>query len=351
MSRQQDIPDVPEISEKSKKNEIFAAYQELLNQIGQRKQESHQEERKKQLEQDVVVAASAMTPDRIVKNIADVKVGITQALDSIEQKLAHEYRRMADLQTAIKLETAHLEEIHEIALNADTLAALLMAQKEYKARFEEEMASQKNAFDQEMSAAKLAWQKDQKAKEIEQKESIEAIKKSRQREEEEYAYMIRLERKKDSDAYETRKLTLEKSITEQREAFNKECAEREATLKNQETMYEQMRTRLEAFPHELEKAIHDTEKATRENLERNYKYQADLFTKEIEGERKLNQQVISSLQSKIKEQELLIKQLTQKSDDASSQVQAIAMKALESSSNIRYAPSFEENKKMTQSTI
>ena len=106
-----------------------------------------------------------------------------------------------------------------------------------------------------------------------------------------------------------------------------------------------MRIRVEQFPHELEKAIAETEKNTKENLERNHKFQMDLFTKEIEGERKLTQQMILSLQTKIKEQEQLIKQLTQKTDDASNQVQSIALKALESSSNVRFIGGFEDGKK------
>jgi len=352
MPRQQAIPDtLPEISEKSKKNEILAAYQELLGQVGQKKQESHQEEKKKQQEQEIVQTASEMAPDRIVKNIADVKVCITQALDSIEQQLEDEYRKLSDLQTAIQLESANLEELHEIKQSADSLEALLLAQKEYKARFEEEMTQRKFSFENEMAEAREVWEKEQERIALEQKEFKETVKKTRSRDEEEYKYSLQLERKKDSDAYEAKKQALEKNLTEQTEAKSKEFAERDAALKLQEDEFKQMRINIEQFPHELEKAVQETEKTTKENLERTYKYQMDIFAKEIDGERKLNQQIISSLQGKIKEQEQLIKQLTQKTDDASSQVQSIALKALESSSNIRFIGGFEEGKKSSQSNV
>ena len=352
MARQQTIPDTqPEISEKSKKNEILAAYQELLGQIGQSKQESHQEEKKKQQEQDVVVMASTMTPDRIVKNLADVKVSIGQALDTLEQRLTDEHRKLSELQAAIKIEAARLKDLHEITLNADSLAALLLAQKEYKIRFEEEMMKRKVQFESEMTDAKEAWEKEQECMQQEQKELKESIKKARVRDEEEYTYALQLERKKDSDAYEAKKYSLEKELVEQQQDANKEFAEREASIKAQEDELKQVRTRVEQFPHELEKAIRETEKITQEQLERTYKYQIDLSAKEIEGERKLTQQMISSLQGKIKEQEQFIKQLTQKTDEASSQVQTIALKALESSSNMRYVGSFEEGKKVGQSNL
>ena len=350
MARQQTIPDTqPEISEKSKKNEILAAYQELLEQIGQNKQESHQEEKKKQQEQEIVSVASSMTPDRIVKNIADVKVSIGQALDTLEQRLTDECRSLSELQAAIKTETARLKELHEITINADSLAALLLAQKEYKVRFEQEMMQRKVQFEDQMTESKVAWDKEQERMQLEQKELKESIKKARVREEEEYSYAVQLERKKDQDAYEAKKFALEKELIEEKEAFYKECTEREAALKSQEEELKQMRSRVEQFPHELEKAVHDTEKTTREQLERTYKYQIDLSAKEIDGERKLTQQMISSLQAKIKEQELFIKQLTQKTDEASNQVQTIALKALESSSNMRFVGSFEEGKKASQS--
>ena len=57
-----------------------------------------------------------------------------------------------------------------------------------------------------------------------------------------------------------------------------------------------------------------------------------LKEKETESEKKLNQQKIASLEAKVKEQEAFIAQLTQKANDATQQVQAIACKALEASS-------------------
>ena len=352
MARQQTIiENQPEISEKSKKNEILAAYQELLEQIGQNKQESHQEEKKKQQEKETVISASTMAPDRIVKNLAEVKVSISQALDMLEQRLTEEYRRLSDLQSAIKIETARLEEIHEITLNADSLAALLLAQKEYKIRFEEEMMASKIQFEDQVTETKTAWAKEQERMQLEQKELKEAIKKARTRDEEEYNYALQLERKKDLDTYDAQKFALEKELAERKEQAYKEFAEREASIQSQENELKEMRVRVEQFPRELEKALREMEKATKEQLERTYKFQMDLSAKEIEGERKLSQQIISSLQSKINEQENYIKQLTQKTDEATNQVQNIALKALESSSNMRFMGSFEEGKKANSSNI
>ncbi len=68
------------ISEKSKKNEILEAYQELLSKIEEGKQTSHQEVKKKQDEEAVVIKASEFKVDKIVTNIAEVKLSIGKVL-------------------------------------------------------------------------------------------------------------------------------------------------------------------------------------------------------------------------------------------------------------------------------
>ena len=108
-----------------------------------------------------------------------------------------------------------------------------------------------------------------------------------------------------------------------------------------------MKNKVEKFPQELAAAIKETENRISKNLEKQHKHQMDLNLREIEGERKLNQLTIASLQSKIKEQESFIKQLTQKADSATDQVQSIALKALERSSIPRFHHSHEETKKQT----
>ena len=57
-----------------------------------------------------------------------------------------------------------------------------------------------------------------------------------------------------------------------------------------------------------------------------------MIQKETEGEQKLHEQAVEALQSKIRDQEELIRQLTQKADESVQQVQTIAVKAIEGAS-------------------
>ena len=84
-----------------------------------------------------------------------------------------------------------------------------------------------------------------------------------------------------------------------------------------------------------------------ERISNTYDQRIALEQAENTSERKLNQQTITTLQLKIKEQEELIKQLTKKADSAGQQTQEVALKALDSASKMRFYASVED-KKMTQ---
>ena len=153
---------------------------------------------------------------------------------------------------------------------------------------------------------------------------MELKKKQHQREEEEYKYNLDTQRKKETDSYNTKKAQLEKELTE-----------REAVISEKEILLKELQKKVDSFPAELDKTVKLAEKNITDRLESKYKYENQLASKEIEGERKLKEQIISSLEAKIKEQDTLIKQLTNKNDDAIRQVKDIAVKALEGTANYR----------------
>ncbi|MFA6263804.1 MAG: hypothetical protein WC630_05210 [Candidatus Babeliales bacterium] len=351
MAQEDFIPEdesIQEVSPSSKKNEIYEAYQTLLSKVKGVKQEAHHAEVKRKQDVEVVEAASTMTLDKIIKNLAQVKLNIGQAIDTLEHCLTDEYRKLSTMQAAIKIEAHNVEEMHGIKANADSLSALLMAQKEYKQKFEDEMNVQKAAFEEEMADLRDAWEKEQESYSQNKKELDAKIKKDRTREEEEYTYNLQLERKKDQDGYDARKALMEKELEEKRETVLRELTQRELVIKNQEEEFRLLKNQVAQFPMELEKSVKETEKLITENLEKHYKHYIDLNSKEIDGERKLNQQMIIALQAKIKDQESFIKQLTQRADDATTQVQSIAIKALEGASSVRFYPGHDNGKKQAQ---
>jgi hypothetical protein len=323
------------INEKSTKAEMLEAYNSLLLQAKEQKAADQKAVKKETEEKEVVKSASQNSVEEIVKRLAALKLEIVKNIDSLEEKLISEYRRFVELQQAIDVQAKSLEEIYGIQTEAESLRALINAQKVKKDAFEAEMEHKKAELDIVMSETKQQWKKEQEEYEAAMKERDGLLKKERQREEDDYTYNLQLARKKNVDAYEAKKAVLEKELIEKRAAVENELSEREAAVTSKEKELEELRLKVEAFPKELDKAIKETEKTMTEKIEIKYKHQTDLSAKEIEGERKLSKQIIDALEARIKEQEEQIRQLTQKADDSVAQVQKIAVKAIEGASSQR----------------
>jgi hypothetical protein len=322
----------PEITAKSTKNEILEAYNALLQRLQEQKPVDRQAEKEKVEKKAIVEAAAQNSVEKIVKGLADLQLDMTKSLDDMEAQLLSEFKKLHGIRQAIEIEHKNLEEIHDIRANADSLAALLLAQKEQKQAFETEMTQKRSDFEAEITQKRLQWKKEQEDHERLKKEREEEAKKARQREEEEYTYTLQLQRKKDQDAYAVRKEALEKELEEKRQALEKAWAEREAALSARENELADLKARVESFPAALDKAVRETEKTVTERLQFIAKHEAEMLAKETAGERKLSQQTIASLEAKIKEQEEQIRQLSQKANEAGLQVQSIAIKAIEGAS-------------------
>jgi len=306
-----------QINEKTKKSEIIDAYNDLLLKVQEEKKTSLKDEKQKQLELKIVKEVSSNSSDNIVKTLSNAKLEIIKMIDHIGSKITEEQKKLIDVQRALEIETKNLDEVYQIKINAESLEALLRAQKEKKQEFETEINKQK-----------ISWKLEE-----------EKYKQDREREEDEYNYVLKTQRRKEQDAYNLKKEKLEKEFTD-----------RELNIINKEAEYENLKKQVETFPKILEKHIKESEENTRVNVERNYKFEKELSIKEIESERKLYEQTLKSLQEKIKEQDAIIKQLSLKTDFATQQVQTIAIKAIESSSFRVFSSSSNENTKAVHQT-
>lgn len=323
------------ISDKNTKTEILEAYNDMLEKIKEQKAMDAKAVKKEVEEREIVKKASQHSVEGIVKNLADLKLEIIKSMDNLGERLIAEYKKLTELQQAIEVEAKTIEDINNIKVEAESLTALIAAQRDKRAAFETEMEQKKTDFDGDMAQKKVLWKKEQDDFEFAKKEREVQSRKERQREEEDYLYNLQLKRKKETDVYEEKKAGLEKGLTEKKAAFEKEYTEREANLSAREKEFTDLKTRAELFPKELEKAIKDTEKSVTERLNFTHSHEAELAVKEMEGDRRLYQQKIEALELKIREQDDLIKQLTQKANEAGLQVQSIAIKAIEGASSQR----------------
>ncbi|MBA3537569.1 MAG: hypothetical protein H0T84_13345 [Tatlockia sp.] len=150
-----------EVSVKNTKNEILEAYHEALEQLKTAKKASKQEIKVVEEKKETISKAVSHSTDAIVQNIAILKLSLVRSLEDIEEQLLVSHKQLMTLQQAIELQSKELSDLHEIKFNADSLGALLQAQKEKTMSFDKEMKERSFKFDQEMAEKRTLWKKEQ----------------------------------------------------------------------------------------------------------------------------------------------------------------------------------------------
>ena len=137
------------VSPTNTKAQILDAYNELLKELEARVNDNPKEQKERLEKKEIVKNAVANTEKNISKNISTLKANLLESLSDIEKDLTNEYKRLSDIRQAIEIEKKNLEDLYEITASTDTLAAILLAQKEKKQEFEEEMALRKEEMERE----------------------------------------------------------------------------------------------------------------------------------------------------------------------------------------------------------
>lgn len=325
------------VSLKNTKEQILAAYHEALERL-QRKQQTPEEEKSKSDKAALLNTVAQLSPDAIVAHLAQLKVSLARQLDGLSANLVVEFTKLTDVQQALKAEQQHLEDLYGIQETAQTLSALIMTQQEEEERFKATMEQTREVFDQDMAEKRTALEKQLLLLQETYKEQKEKLAKERQREEEDYAYTLELTRRQEKDAYTTKKEALEKELEERKHALDIT----EADIKARVQEYDNVKAKVAELPQMIEQARQIAIQETTEKLTLQHTHAHTLNEKEREGEQRLAEQKIAALEAKIKEQEALIRQTTDKADQALKQMQALAARALDVSSQRLMPAAFEK---------
>ena len=324
-----------EVSEKNTKAEILKAYETLLGDVKKAKADVPKQVQEENQRKETLDKVANISGDGIVKSITSLKSDLSCSLDEILRSLTDEFKKLEEIRAAIALEKKSLEDLYSLSANTDSLAAMLLVQKEKKETFEKEMKEKEDAFDNEIAAKRTQWEIEKAKQKTEEKEYTDDLAKRRKREEEEYTYNLKIQRQKDMDEYDSKKIQLEKELTDEKSRFDGEIASRELNLKNAEAELTELRKNNAEFPAKLEKALKDKEAEVSKQHQTKYGFDIQLTEKQNEADIRLKDQIINSLQEKIKEQQEQLKEYTDKANRAEANVKDIAVKAIENASKIR----------------
>ncbi|RZI47578.1 hypothetical protein EDM53_01210 [Rickettsiales endosymbiont of Peranema trichophorum] len=317
-----------EISTKNTKEQILSAYHEAVAELESR--ENKQDlgvSKQKSDAKEVVAKALEDTKCDIFSDIGKLKSKLMKEVDSINQQLVEQCDRLDNLRRAIAIEQKYLEEVYGIKEQAARLSALLLAQDKEKEEFVKWIEGEKQKFTTEMAVEKAEWSKQRLQLETKYKEQKELLEKTRVRDEEEYEYNLKTSRLKEVDDYNYRRTKQEQELMATKDAMVK----REEELAGKEHHLRELEDKVASFPSTLEAAVSVAETKVREQLQLEYHHSISLKDQEHEGTRKLYEQRIKSLEEKVAEQDLLIKDLNEKATSAVEQVKSIAYRALETS--------------------
>jgi len=324
------------LSMSNTKKEMLDAYNSLLKKIQEKKEAELKPEKKieERKVKEVVEIADSLSTEGVVKGISNLKLEIGRMLTQISDKMEEEVRKYMGIQKAIAFKEKDLQELFEIERSAETLAALIESQNQKRHEYELEMTEAKNELNKEIETRRGEWEKERKEHEEEIKKRDAEEKKIREREKEEFLYAFNRERQLARDNFEDEKMKLEKDLQIKKEQMEKELAEREKKVAENEGELNELRQKVSDFPKEMAAAVDKAIKETSEKINLENKNKLDLQVKEFEGERKVLTTRIESLEKTVKQQSEQIAKLSQQLEKAYQKVQDIAVKAVEGSSNV-----------------
>ena len=319
------------------KQEMLETYQTVLKQLeAQRESELKPEKRLEEKKaKEVIQVAESLSSEGIAKEISHLKIETGKTLAQISDRLEEEIAKFKAVQSAIALKDKEIQELYEIEKSAVTLAALIESQNQKRQAFELEMTEKKEALSQEIETLRAEREKEKKEYEDETKERDSLEKKKRDRDKEEYDYSFKREQKLTKDKFEDEKTKLEKEIHLKKEQMEAELKLRERAIGDREEELNDLRKKVSVFPKEMEAALSKAVKETTEKLSQEAKNREELQKRESLGEKNVLTTRIESLEKTVKEQSEQITRLTQQLEKAYQQVQDIAVKTIEGSSNTK----------------
>lgn len=304
-----------EISLKSTKEQILAAYTEALEQLKRQKltpvEEKAFSNKIKQVEE-----IKQYGYERLHGELGQIGSSFSQSLETFSDSITNEYAKFLKLQEAIKTEQQHLDDLYSIKESANTLSSLIIA----NARQKEEFSSEMNIEQERWKVKLIELDNEFKFKKTE-------LEKQRRREEEEYTYSLTQKRRTETDQYEQKKQEqLRELLIKQQD-----IQIREKSIIEQENQFMELQTKLANIEEETHSKVKFAEEEIAKVLQQEFKFSQALKEEQAKARIELLQQKVESTLEKVAEQENVVVQLNSRLQLAQEQAQQIAHKALETS--------------------
>lgn len=336
-------------SDRNTKSQILSAYDDLLTehkalekqlqQLKQKPQSIQAVSSKSEVKEPIITNKMAGAIDTLHK----LQLGFGTAINELSEKLTSKAVHLQSLQSSISDELKQLTDLHDLEdIQENTLDSLVQTYTNNAKTFEAERSNRQITLSLEIQDLEQAWEKEKEDHQRSTKERDEDQRKTQKREAQEYDYNLTLQRNLEEAEYEQNQNNLYQQLEEIKQTQQKQWAEREKELAQQEQYFEKLQAQVETIPQDKESAIQQAIKAGQDQANYEANIKADLRNKELEGNKQVCELRIKSLEQTIEKQEEQRQILSKQLDAALKQIQDLAVKAIEGTSNIQSYQAFKD---------
>ena len=320
------------VTAKDSKAQILQNFQQILadKKKIESKVETKEQSAEKAKNKQLLEVASTYTIDSIVKGLADLQLDFGSITSGLSEKLKAESSKLDELKRAIEIEAEQLQQLQQIRVVADAFHILTQEHQEKLTVLEQNATNQHEIIEKDTTQKRKIWGKEQQEFDAAVQEKTAFTIKQRQGEAADYQYDLQRERKIETDAYEETKRTSERELQESTREKDKNWAEREKLLSDNQAEFEKNQTKAAGFEEELKQAYTKAKEEAIQEVSREAKVKADLVDKEWEGSKQGYELKVQSLQQTISLQTEQIAEISAQLQATMKQAQDLAMKAFAS---------------------
>ena len=313
-----------EITMKSTKAEIMEAYKAAVEKL----------DSKSAMIDDPAKEAAARLKTEVIKS-ADA----TAKEDIFNPEIIKKYN---DLTEAIEIKQLELDELYGIETKANAMAAMINAYKEKneelkeaqaakEAEIEAELGEKRDVLKTEIEALKQQKQEVIVSINAEAKTKEDEIKRARIREEDEYAYNLKRNRKAENDKWADEKAAREK-VLELREAA---ALEKETELNAKADYIKELEAKVDEIPALIASAKEEGINKGKADADKSNAFEVRALKKDAEYQKQLLEDKNERLAEDLANARAEKVELQQKLDDAYAQMRELAAKTVESTGGVK----------------
>lgn len=253
--------------------------------------------------------------------------------ENVEQKIFSEElnKKFKDLEIAIQAEEEKLKNLYGIEKELNNLTLVINAGKDCIAEIENNKKQKEEQLNYNIKELEEKYK--MKSEELQKEYELKAksLKIERDREVEEYTYKTKREREISNNKWEDEKKVREENLALKEATANKLLEEANGKVEQ----IKELETKVQEIPSLLEKEYARGKKETSDLLQRQYKYDTELLSKDFQNTIDRQNDKIESLREELNKANSLNETLQQKLDKAYLEIKEMATKTVEATGGVK----------------